>query len=250
MPRSTAENGSGAAGRSRVSRAAVGRLGIAALAIGALLVLSRLFGRQVGAALPQVAAWLDGLGIWGPIAFVLGYALATVAFVPGSVLTLAAGAIFGLVKGTELAFLGATLGASLAFLIARHAARRRFEERLRTSPRFAALDRAIATQGLRIAFLLRLSPVFPFNLLNYALGVSRVRFRDSLVACLGMLPGTLLYVYYGKIGGDVAAIASGVQTEKGWAGYAVLALGLAATLAVTAIVTRLARRALKEATDV
>jgi uncharacterized membrane protein YdjX (TVP38/TMEM64 family) len=234
----------------RVQRSTAIRLALAVLAVAALLVLGKLFGHRLGVALPRVAAFLDGLGIWGPVAFVLGYALAAVAFVPGSLLTLAAGALFGLVKGTVLVLLGATLGASLAFLIARYAARRRIEERLRSSPRFAAIDRAIASQGLRIAFLLRLSPVFPFNLLNYALGVTRVRFRDSLLACLGMLPGTLLYVYYGKVGGDVAAIASGVQTEKGWAGFAVLALGLAATIAVSAIVARLASRALKEATDV
>lgn len=231
-------------------RAVATRVVVAVLLLALLLLVGRLFGRRLGELLPTIAAFLDGLGVWGPVAFVVGYALAAVAFVPGSLLTLAAGALFGLLEGTALVLLGATLGACLAFLIARYAARRRIEERLRASPRFAAIDKAIATQGLRITFLLRLSPVFPFSLLNYALGVTRVRFRDYLVACIGMLPGTLLYVYYGKVGGDVAAIASGVQTEKSWAGYAVLALGLVATIAVSAIIARLARRALKEAADV
>jgi uncharacterized membrane protein YdjX (TVP38/TMEM64 family) len=106
----------------------------------------------------------------------------------------------------------------------------------------------VADQGLKIVFLLRLSPAFPFNFMNYALGVTRVSFRDYLIASLGMLPGTLLYVYYGKVAGDAAALAAGAAVDKDAAYYVVLALGLVATLAVTAIVTRLARKALAENT--
>ena len=212
------------------------------------LVVLVAVGRRVGEALPEFATRVDSLGPWGPIVFILGYVIACVAFVPGSLLTLAAGAIFGLVPGVIYVFLGATLGASAAFLIARYAARGAVERRLEGNRRFAAIDRAVGRQGRKIVALLRLSPVFPFNLLNYALGLTRVRFVDYLMAMVGILPGTVLYVYTGKLAGDVAALAGGAAPAKGAGYYAVLALGLAATVVVTTIVTRTARRALEEAT--
>ena len=178
--------------------------------------------------------------------FVLGYAAATVAFVPGSILTLAAGAIFGLGKGTALVFIGATLGSTLAFLVARYLARGAIERRLEDQPRFSAIDRAVGRQGLKIVFLMRLSPVFPYNLLNYALGLTRVRLLDYLLACFGMIPGTFLYVYYGKALGSLAAVAGGAAPERGTGDWVLLGVGLLATAVVTAFVTRIARRALDE----
>jgi uncharacterized membrane protein YdjX (TVP38/TMEM64 family) len=145
-------------------------------------------------------------------------------------------------------FLAAVLGASAAFLVARYLARAAIERRLAGNRRFAAIDRAVGIQGRKLVFLLRLSPVFPFNLLNYALGLTSVRFVDYVVASVGMLPGTFLYVYYGKLVGDLAALAGGAAVEKGTGYYLVLALGLAATIVVTTLVTRTAQRALKEAT--
>jgi uncharacterized membrane protein YdjX (TVP38/TMEM64 family) len=220
------------------------------IAIVAVAVLALVFvGRKVGAYLPAFAAWVDGLGVWGPIVFIVGYAIAAVAFVPGSLLTLAAGAIFGLWRGALYVFIAATLGASAAFLVSRHLARHAVERRLAGNQRFAAIDRAVGAQGRKIVFLLRLSPVFPFNLLNYALGLTQVRFVDYLIGSIGMIPGTILYVYYGKLAGDVAALAGGgARVEKGAGYYAVLVLGLVATVAVTTVVTRTARRALKDAT--
>jgi uncharacterized membrane protein YdjX (TVP38/TMEM64 family) len=219
----------------------------ALLALVALAALA-LVGRQAGGAVERFAAFVEGLGALGPVVYVLGYAAATVAFVPGSLLTLAGGAIFGLGRGFALVFTAAVLGSSAAFLVARYVARSRVERRILAHPRFAAVDRAVAEQGRRIVFLLRLSPVFPFVFLNYALGLTRVRFADYLVASLGMVPGTLLYVYYGALAGEVAKLASGggAAVEKGAGYWAVLGLGLAATLAVTGVVTRAARRALRE----
>jgi uncharacterized membrane protein YdjX (TVP38/TMEM64 family) len=95
--------------------------------------------------------------------------------------------------------------------------------------------------------LLRLSPAFPFSFMNYALGLTRIRFRDYMAASIGMLPGTVLYVYYGKLIGDVAALASGAAPARDASYYAVLGVGLIATVAVTALVARIASRALKEA---
>ena len=180
--------------------------------------------------------------------FIAGYVVAAVAFVPGSVLTLAAGAIFGLTKGVVVVFIAAVLGSAAAFLVSRYVARGAIERRLVGNARFAAIDQAVGTQGRKIVFLLRLSPVFPFNLLNYGLGLTKVRFSDFLAASVGMLPGTLLYVYYGKLAGDVATLAGGAAVEKGTGYYAVLILGLVATVVVTTIVTRIARRALPDVT--
>ena len=210
------------------------------------IVLFVSIGREVGGRLLQFATWVEGLGLWGPAVFVAGYIGATVAFVPGSVLTLAAGAVFGF-WGTAYVMVGATIGAALAFLVARYIARGTIETRFQGNERFVALDRAVGRQGLKIVLLLRLSPVFPFNLLNYALGLTNVRFMDYFIASVGMVPGTLLYIYYGKLAGDVARLAGG--TVGGGAGYyAILVLGFVATVAVTTIVTRTARGALQEAT--
>jgi len=217
-------------------------LGIAALA--ALIVV----GRRAGGYVLGFAGWVKGLGAWGPAVFITGYVLATVAFVPGVLLTLAAGVIFGLVRGVLYVFVAAVLGSSAAFLIGRYLARTAVERRIAGNPRFAAIDRAVGAEGWKIVFLLRLSPVFPFNLLNYALGLTRVRFADYLTASVGMLPGTVLYVYSGKLLGDVTALAGGAAVEKGAGYYAVVILGLLATVAVTVVVTRTARRALGEAT--
>ncbi|MFN2428255.1 MAG: FAD-containing oxidoreductase [Candidatus Binatia bacterium] len=203
--------------------AAAVRFALAAVAIAALLVA----GRKAGGAIPEFAAWVEGLGALGP----------------------AAGAIFGLGAGVAYVFCAATLGSSLAFLVSRYIARGAIEQRLAGNASFAAIDQAVAAEGRRIVFLLRLSPAFPFTLLNYALGLTRVRYADFLVASVGMLPGTLLYVYYGKLAGDVAALAGGAAVQKDAGYYAVLALGLLATIAVTAVVTRTARRALADATS-
>ena len=213
-----------------------------AAAVGALWIL----GRRLGGAIPAFQAWIDGLGAWGPAAFIAGYAAAVVALAPASALTLAGGAVFGVVRGTAYVFVAASLGACAAFLVARHLARGAIERRIAGDRRFAAIDRAIGRQGLRIVLLLRLSPVFPFSVLNYALGLSRVSFADYALGCVGMLPATLAYVYSGRLAAEVATAAAG--GGGGAARPAVLVAGLVATIAVTARVTRTARRALAEAT--
>jgi uncharacterized membrane protein YdjX (TVP38/TMEM64 family) len=226
-----------------------GKLVLILLIVAAVVAALLLGGRQAGQLLPAFAARVEGLGVWGPVVFILGYAVATVAFIPGSLLTLAAGAIFGLARGTLYTILGATLGASASFLIARYVARNAIERRIAGNAKFAAIDRAVGREGFKIVALLRLSPVFPFNLLNYSLGLTRVRFLHYLLASIAMLPGTLLYVYYGKAAGSIAAIAGGAggaETERGAEYWITLGVGLAATIAVTAFITRLASRALRQ----
>lgn len=216
-------------------------LGGAAL-VGAVVLLGRGGGRYV----PEFATWVQRQGHWAPVLFVLGYAVATVAFLPGSLLTLAAGALFGLARGTALAFGGAVLGSTAAFLVARYLARPLVVRRLGPDPRFRRIDEAVGARGVRLVLLLRLSPVLPFNVLNYALGATRVRLRDYLLGAVGMLPGTVLYVWTGKLAGDVASAAAGAAAPRGPGYWTMLGLGLAATAAVTVMVTRMARRALKQ----
>lgn len=215
----------------------------------AAVVALVLLGRQAGGYVTEFAAWVEGLGVWGPVVFILGYIIATVAFLPGSILTLAGGAIFGLWKGVLFVFIGATTGAAIAFLVSRYLARGAIESRLEGNKKFAAIDKAVGAQGRKIVFLLRLSPIFPFNLLNYGLGLTKVRFLDYVVASVGMLPGTFLYVYYGKAAGDLAALAAGAEVEKGTEQWVFLGIGLLATIIVTTVVTKIASKALKEATD-
>jgi len=220
----------------------------AALVLAAIALLYWL-GRQAGDQVPRFTAWVDSLGFWGPVLYCVGYVIATIAFVPCSLLTLAAGAVFGLWKGTALVFVSATIGSSLAFLLARRVARRAVERRIAGDPRFAAIDRAVGNQGRRVVFLLRLSPVFPYNLLNYALGLTQVRFVDFFVASIGMLPGTFLYVYVGRGFGSLAALGADQRLGSGPGAIALWVVGLVATILVTALVTRAARRALAEVED-
>lgn len=224
-----------------------GRLLLKVAGAVALVVGLAALGGRLAPALAGLVGWVEDLGAWGPAVFIAGYALATVAFVPGSILTLAAGTLFGLGPGVAYVFCAAVLGSTAAFLIARHVARSAVERKIAGNATFAAIDRAIRTEGWKIVVLLRLSPAFPFNLLNYALGLTGVRLVDYLVASVGMLPGTVLYVYLGKIGGDAAAAAGGAASV-GVEGWIVRLLGLAATIAVVALVTGAARRALREAT--
>ncbi len=219
------------------------RRGLIFVAVAAVLVVSA---TQAGAYLEVFREWVAGLGFWGPVVFILGYATAVVAFVPGSVLTLAAGTIFGIQAGTLYVLVAATLGSCAAFLVSRYAARSWVERRIEGNANFAAIDAAVAQQGFKIVALLRLSPVFPFNLLNYGLGLTRVSFRDYALASVGMLPGTLLYVYSGAIAGDAASAVGGAGST-GAAEWTLRVVGLLATVVVTILVTRIARRALREA---
>lgn len=216
-----------------------------ALLVGGVVLLAR-EGMNL---IPGALTAIRGFGPWTGAAFIVLYATATVAWVPGSALTLAAGAIFGVREGTLLTLVGATLGASLAFLISRHLARGALERRLGSDSRLAALDEAIGLEGGRIVFLIRLSPAFPFNVLNYALGLTKVRFRDYFLAtALGIAPGTFLYVYAGFTAGQIVMSLGGGAPPRGAGYYALLIVGLLATVAVTVLVTRAARRALSSST--
>jgi uncharacterized membrane protein YdjX (TVP38/TMEM64 family) len=216
------------------------------------LLVAGIAAAAVAARLLPLSAWLEsfnervvGLGAAGMALFAVLYAVATVLMVPGSLLTLAAGASFGLVTGFVSVLLGATLGAAGAFLVSRHVARGRIESWIERKPSFAAVDKAVAREGWKIVFLTRLSPLFPFNVQNYAYGLTRVSFwQYALASFVGMIPGTFLYVYLGTLGrSGLEAASGGAETFR----LLLQVLGLLATLAVTILITRTARRALREA---
>lgn len=205
---------------------------------------------DLGNQLAKAQDWISGLGAWGPAVFILIYSLLTMLAVPGSVLTLAAGALFGLFWGVVCTFSAAMIGSCGAFLIARYLARDWIKHRIESNPRFVHIDAAMGREGLKIMALLRLSPVFPFNFLNFALGLTGVRFRDYFLAGFAMLPGTLLYVYYGFAAGSVAKIADEPPSERGIGYYLFMGVGLIATIAVTAVITRIARKSLQKSANV
>jgi len=191
--------------------------------------------------------WTQGLGVWGPVFVVFFYIVACVLLLPGSVLTLGAGFLFKLFKGTITVSIASTLGACAAFLVGRTIARNWIAGKVAKNSKFAAIDEAVAQQGFKIVLLTRLSPVFPFNLLNYAFGLTKISFwKYALGSWIGMLPGTVMYVYFGAGLRSLADVAAG-NVEKGEAGRVFFWLGLIATIAVTLFVTHIARKALRQA---
>jgi len=190
----------------------------------------------------QALGWIDGLGWIGPLVFVALYIGATVFFVPGSALTLGAGALFGVVKGSLLVSVASTLGATAAFLVGRYLARDWVARKIAKNAKFAAIDEAVGREGWKIVGLTRLSPVFPFTLLNYAYGLTTVKLRDYFFASwIGMLPGTVMYVYLGSLA-RLSVEAEGATTAQ----TVLKIVGLLATIGVTVYVTRIAKKALAE----
>ena len=196
--------------------------------------------------------WVGQMGVAGIFIFIGVYAVATILLAPGAILTIGAGFAFGLWKGFAAVSAGATLGASLAFLVARFIARDKVEAIAKGNEKFRNIDNAIGKQGAKLVFLLRLSPVIPFNLSNYLYGLTGVKFWPYVLASwIGMMPGTFLYVYIGTAGrAAVSAAASGEAVQHGWRYWIFIIIGLVATIVVTIWVTKIARAALKKTADI
>jgi uncharacterized membrane protein YdjX (TVP38/TMEM64 family) len=222
-------------------------LRLAAIALLVVVAVSAVAFLPVTQYLTDFLAWTRGLGAFAAVVIGAVYIPACIFFLPGSVITLGAGFVLGLVQGTIAVSIGSTLGAAAAFLMGRTLARDMIAQRVRGNERFGAIDRAVGEQGFKIVLLTRLSPVFPFNLLNYAYGLTDVRFRDYLLASwVGMFPGTVMYVYLGTAAKSLTEIAAG-GVEGGVGGQVLLGAGLLATIVVTVVITRTARRALADA---
>lgn len=202
-------------------------------------------------AIDALRGWIDKLGVWGPLVYGVIYIVAVLLLVPGSVLTIGAGAIFGFWVGLVTVSLASTTAAALALLIARYLARSRIERFAEGNRKFAAMDRAISDGGWKIVAMLRLSPAVPFTLQNYFYGLTKIRFWPAvLTSWIAMLPGTFLYVYLGyltiELGEQAASDAASFNVGR----WVLLGLGLLATIAVTVYVTKLANKALKEQTAI
>jgi uncharacterized membrane protein YdjX (TVP38/TMEM64 family) len=213
------------------------------VAIAGLIVLFRAL--PIADWLKSFQAWVQHLGPTGYLLYALVYAAACVLFVPASVLTLGAGAIYGLATGVGVVLVGATLGATLSFLLARTLLRTRIEKMTEGNAKFRALDRAIAKEGAKIVFLVRLAPVFPFTYINYAFGLTGVPTLKYVVASFfGMIPGTFAYVYLGSAAANAAQAATG---EANVTRTVVQIVGAVFALVVTIFVARIATRAIRSA---
>ena len=231
------------------SKRAIGRLAtLIAIVIALFLAMKFLPVQQW---LGSFNDWVGQAGALGIFVFIAVYAVATVLLAPGAILTIGAGFAFGLWKGFLAVSGGATLGASLAFLVARFIARDKIEAMATGNEKFRNIDNAIGKQGTNLIFLLRLSPVIPFNLSNYFYGLTAVKFWPYVLASwIGMMPGTFLYVYIGTAGkAAVTAAAGGEAMRHGWQYWTLMSVGLAATVIVTIWVTKIARDALKKTAD-
>jgi uncharacterized membrane protein YdjX (TVP38/TMEM64 family) len=190
--------------------------------------------------------WAKGMGPAGGLIYAVVYILGTALFFPGLPLTLGAGFLYGAIIGTLVVSPASVAGASLAFLIARYVARDWVTRRLKKYPQAAAIDRAIEKNGFKAVVLLRLQPVLPFNILNYALGLTSIRLRDYMLASwIGMFPATVLYVYLGSIMNDISDLLRG-RPNSGMAGRLLLWGGLAAIVVLVWWLGRIARKALRE----
>lgn len=219
---------------------------ISALAVITLLLFLSIKYLNLQQVFLEALAWIDEAGPMGPLVFFGLYIAACVFMMPGSILTLGAGAVFGVVNGSLLVSLSSTAGATAAFLVGRYLARGMVARRVAGNATFKAMDEAVASEGWKIVGLTRLSPLFPFNLLNYVFGLTRVTIRDYVLASwIGMMPGTIMYVYLGSLAGSLAELGAAqgrhIRTAAEWALYV---LGLIATVVVSIVVTRIARRAL------
>ncbi|WP_291869836.1 TVP38/TMEM64 family protein [Bradyrhizobium sp.] len=183
--------------------------------------------------------WVQKLGPIGVVAFAVAYVVAVVLILPSWVLTVSAGVAFGL-WGIPLVVVSATLGAALAFLIARSAVRERIRMWAQKKPLLQALDKATSVEGWKVVGLLRLSPAVPFNLQNYAFGATDIPFWHFVIATFfGIMPGTSLYVYIGTLG-RAAATSENLKISQ----IVLFSMGLLATVAVIAVITRKARQTL------
>lgn len=206
------------------------------------IVLGLMLGRFVSPWLPEFSAWVNTLGVWAPLAFVAAYVLAVVLMLPAFLLIMAGGAVFGLVKGSLLALTGAMLGGTSAFLIGRHFAREFVARRVATNPSLSAIDRVVGEDGLKLVFLLRLSPAVPFVLSNYTLGVTRVRLRDFVLGTFGLAPIVVTYAAYGSASG-AGPRPDGTPAVS----PLMLTLGIIMTVLLGLLLARIVQKALREA---
>ena len=222
------------------------------LLIISFLIITLIFLSQyvnIPVILHNAILWVENLGVFGPIAYIIIYNLATILFIPGSLLTLKGGCLFGLFWGSVYVLIAAIIGAILAFIVGRYLSRDWVARQINKYPKFGAINLAVAKEGWKIVLLTRLCPIFPFNLLNYAFGVTQVSLKDYILGSFGIIPGTVLYVYMGSLATDLAMINQSYQPTNPEAQiwqWVMQIIGLIATIAITIYITKIAQKALNE----
>jgi len=224
------------------------------LLIGLIIIILIILMRQINiqAVLQTLILWVESLGILAPIVYIIIYNIATLLFIPGSLLTLKGGCLFGLFWGAVYVLIAATVGATLAFLIGRYLSRNWVLQQIEKYPKFTAINQAVAKEGWKIVLLTRLSPIFPFNLLNYAFGVTQISLKDYMLGSLGIVPGTIMYVYIGSLAGNLALTNINdqlVTPETQIWQWIMQGLGLIATVGVTLYITKIAQKALNQTVE-
>ncbi|MEO0926507.1 MAG: TVP38/TMEM64 family protein [Cyanobacteria bacterium J06643_13] len=194
--------------------------------------------------LHEALAWIQNLGGVGGIIFVLLYVVATICLIPGSILTLGAGALFGVGWGSFYVLMGAIIGETCAFLLGRYLVRDWIDQKIAANKTFVALNRAINREGLKIILLTRLSPVFPFSLLNYAFGITGISLKDYFLGSVGMIPMTITYVYLGSFASELANISEASQLAHPQLQWGLKIFGSLATIVAALYLTQVARQAL------
>lgn len=215
--------------------------------IAVLLIAAKYFNLQE--VLYNLINQVNSLGFWGPVAYIAIYNFATILLIPGSLLTLKGGCLFGAFWGSIYVLIAAIIGAILAFLIGRYLSRDWVARHIDKHPKLKAIDLAVAKEGWKIVFLTRLCPIFPFNLLNYVFGVTQVSLKDYILGSFGIIPGTVMYVYIGSLAGNFAMSSmSNIQVTPEAQLYQKITqiIGLIATVAVTIYITKFAQKALNQ----
>jgi uncharacterized membrane protein YdjX (TVP38/TMEM64 family) len=215
--------------------------------VAALIIAAKYFNLQD--AFNVLINQVKSLGYWGPVAYIAIYNLATLLFIPASVLTIKGGCFFGLFWGSVYVLIAAIIGAVLAFIVGRYLSRDWVSQYINKHPKLKAIDLAVSQEGWKIVLLTRLCPIFPFNLLNYFFGVTQVSLKDYVLGSFGIVPGTVMYVYIGSLAGNLAmtnmtnqVMTPAAQTYQ----WIMQAIGLVATIAVTVYVTKIAHKALTQ----
>ncbi len=215
--------------------------------IAALIIVTR--GFNPSEILERSCGWIENFGGFAPLVFIVVYNLGTLLFLPGSLLTLKGGILFGLFWGSLYVIIAAILGATIAFLLGRYFFRDRVSRIIQAHPKFRLINAAIADNGWQIVLLTRLSPIFPFNLTNYAFGLTQISLRDYVLGSLGILPGTIMYTYLGTLVGELSMAENPEHfTDPNMKAlhWGIRIMGLAATIGITIYLAQVSRNALEQ----
>lgn len=222
------------------------RYSIVSLIVASLIIIAKEIGltTQLQIFLENILQWIDSLGLIGIFIFVIIYIVATIFWIPGTILTLGAGFLYGVIQGSLLVSIASMIAGTAAFLVGRYFAREKVNRLIENQPKFKAIDEAVAKEGWKIVGLTRLSPLFPFVFLNYAFGLTKVTFRDFFLASwIGMLPGTVMYVYIGSLGKDLTSLGSDFSSAN-FLPWILRIVGFSATVAITIYLTKISKQAL------